>query len=91
MSKNNALIVAHILFNAMGEMRHISSGSGVRNAGEFLSGKQATIALHAGSIGSNFGLPRAAPLSYYASYLATADPSSVALRTTGLNKLQRRI
>ena len=91
MHKNDVLSATQAILNSLEELHYKSRGSDAYNVIEHSSGECAVIALPSVSIGSSYGLLRAAPSGYYPNYLDIAEPNLVASKITGLNRSQRSI
>lgn len=91
MHKKGAHYASLKILNYLGKLRCKSRDSGAYDVIEHSFGKcEATVSPGA-SIGSNYGLLRAVPSSYYQNYQAIANQNLTASRITGLNKPQRSV
>ncbi len=68
------------------KQRYINSGFDAYDVVGPSSGKKNIIALQDVSIGSNSGLPKVAPLIYFAGYLVTAGLNLMLLKITGWDR-----
>jgi hypothetical protein len=91
MPKKDVLSAGRVPSNGMEGLHYTNSDFNVCDVIEHLSGKQGTTVSHGVSTGSGCGLPRIAPLDYYAGCPATVPPNLNESRITGLNKTLRRI
>lgn len=90
MHKNNVHDAAHGSFNFMGKAHCPSKDIIAWYATTLMYGKYLLIVFYTISIGSSYGLLKAAQLSYFVSYPAIANSKSPASRITGSDRLQKR-
>ena len=84
--------VAHqIMLNYTAKPHYINNAFDVCNAKGHLSGKRLTTEFCAGSIGSNYGLPKVTALDNYAHCQDTALSSLNVSKITGSNKYPKNI
>jgi hypothetical protein len=89
-NKNSVRGVTHLLYNYMEKAHYPSNDSVAWFATILTYGKYLLTDFYTNSIGSNYGLLKAAPLSYFVSYPVTVSSKSPVSRITGSNKLQKR-
>jgi hypothetical protein len=85
-AQKNVRIADQARLNIMEKRRYENSGFDAYNVVGPSSGKKNIIALQDVSIGSNSGLPKVAPLIYFAGYLGTVGLNSMLLKITGWDK-----
>ncbi len=88
MHKKDVLDVGQRRLNTMEQLLHTNRDSAVWNVSEPLSGKGAPLALHAFSIGLDYGLPRIALSGNSANSQVIVHPNLTVSRITGLNALR---
>jgi hypothetical protein len=90
MHKNNVPGVARVPFNFMGETHYPSKDTVAWYATALTYGKYLITEFYTISIGSSYGLMKAAQLSCFVSYPVIVNSKSPGSRTIGSNKLQKK-
>jgi hypothetical protein len=90
MHKNNVPDVARVPFNFMGKTHYPNKDTVAWYATALIYGKYLLTVFYTISIGSSYGLMKAARLSCFVKYPAIVSSKSPVSRITGSNKLQKR-